>query len=499
MAWKNILVTCWAVFFIIGCFLWSPHLFAAEVEKVEEGKDKAKKPSVVVQNKAAPANGTNGAPFSALETVGRTRFDFDNLTKLMEDHKTPLAAMAPDWLNVAIEHRTRYDVYDHGFTKSIPGFNDQIHQRTRFLFEVKNIIDPLKFTLELTDIRAPLANFGQDHNPNMADHFDFTQLHLGLHDKNFLGTGYAAKFEVGRFMMDLGEARLVGGHRWGTLSPAFDGLHFMMGNTDQKWSLRVFGARPVQRVTTSLNWNTPETYFSGAYVTNRDLRWANFDGYFLQLNESDNLRQRNLSTTGFRLFAKPTKGSMDYEIESMYQFGDTRNKSVFAHRHHGEVGYSFNTPMPLRALYLFDFASGDRDPDKNFDILYAKRRVEYGPTGMFGPFFPSNLMSPVGFRATLVPTPTVRLMMSHRAYWLADKRGAFVGSGLQDATGGAGGFLGHMLDVSLGWDPQWSYMKRMSFDFGYSHLFKGDYFDKVPFSPGMKDTNYGYTMVTFKF
>ena len=89
--------------------------------------------------------------------------------------------------------------------------------------------------------------------------------------------------------------------------------------------------------------------------------------------------------------------------------------------------------------------------------------------------------------------------IQHRAYWLADKRGAFVGSGLQDATGGVGGFLGYMLDVSLGWDPQWSYMKRMSFDFGYSHLFKGDYFDKVPFSLGMKDTNYGYTMVTFKF
>lgn len=128
-------------------------------------------------------------------------------------------------------------------------------------------------------------------------------------------------------MMDLGEARLVGGHRWGPLSPSFDGLHFMLGNTDEKWSLRVFGARPVQRMTTKLDWNTPETYFSGAYVTNRDLRWANFDGYFLQLNESDHLRQRNLSTTGFRLFAKPVKGSLDYEIESMYQFGDTRDKA----------------------------------------------------------------------------------------------------------------------------------------------------------------------------
>ncbi len=494
MAWKNTRRTRWMVFTIAGSLFGSNHLFAAEEA------DKTKKSSVViVQNKTTPASKADHEPFSALGTPGSTRFDFDSLSKLMEENKTPLAAMMPNWLNVAIEQRTRYEVYDHGFTKAIPGFDEQVNQRTRFLFEVKNIIDPLKFTLELTDIRASLARYGQEHNPNMADHFDFTQMRLGVHGKSFLNTGYAAKFEVGRFMMDLGESRLVGGHRWGSYSPSFDGLHFMMGNTDEKWSLRVFGARPVQRVTTELDWNTPATYFSGAYVTNRDQHWANFDGYFLQLNESDHLKRRNLSTTGFRLFAKPTKGSMDYEIESMYQFGDTRGESVFAHRHHGEVGYSFSTPMPLRAVYLFDFASGDRNPDKNFDVLYARRRVEYGPTGMLGAFFPSNLMSPVGFRATLIPIPNVRLMMSHRAYWLADKHGAYVGSGLQDPTGRAGSFLGNMLDISLGWDPQWSYLKRMSFDFGYSHIFKGDYFDKVPSSPGMKDTNYGYTMVTFKF
>ena len=59
--------------------------------------------------------------------------------------------------------------------------------------------------------------------------------------------------------------------------------------------------------------------------------------------------------------------------------------------------------------------------------------------------------------------------------------------------------VGHMLDVSIGWDPQWSFLKRVSFDIGFSHIFKGDYFDKVPNSPGSKDTNYGYTMATIKF
>lgn len=492
MAWKNMQITCWLVFFIVGSFLWSKHLFAAGEENAK--KETTEKPSIMFKNNTAP----NGAPFSAQETAGRTRFDFDNLTGLMESHKTPLAAMTPDWLNIAIEHRTRYDVYDNGFTRNIPGFNDQIHQRTRFLMEIKNIIDPLSFTLELTDIRAPLANFGQDHSPVFANHFDFTQLHLDLLSKDFLGTGYAAKFEVGRFLLETGEARLLGGHRWGTFTPTFDGMKFTVGNDKEKWGLLVFGTRPVNREPTQLDWNTPETYFSGAQITNRDLPWANMDLYFLQLNEGNNLRKRNLSTTGFRLFAKPVKGQMDYEIESMYQFGDTQDTSVFAHRHHGEVGFSLDTAMPARLVYLFDYSSGDRDPNKNFDILYAKRRVEYGPTGMFGPFFPSNLFSPVGFRATLLPIPNVRLMMSHRAYWLADKHGAYVGSGLQDSTGRAGAFLGNMLDVSIGWDPQWSFLKRVSFDVGYSHIFKGDFFDKV--AQGLSaDTNYGYTMATFKF
>lgn len=494
MTWKNMRITYLQFLFMLGCFTWGSNTLSAEAEDANN-KKKIEKQSVAVRNNTI----SNGAPFSAVETPGRTRFDFDNLTKLMEEHKTPLAALAPDWLNLAIEHRTRYDVYDHGFTRNIPGFNDQIHQRTRFLLEVHKIIDPLRFTLELTDIRAPLANFAQDLSPIFANHFDFTQLHLDLLSKDFLGTGYAAKFEVGRLVMDLGEARLVGGHRWGPFTPTFDGMQFTIGNDKEKWGLRVFGTRPVNRQPTTLDWNTPETYFSGAQITNRDLPWANVDAYFLQLNEGNKLRKRNLSTTGFRLFAKPEKGNLDYEIESMYQFGDTQDTSVFAHRHHGEVGYSFKTAMPARLIYLFDYSSGSSDPNKNFDILYAKRRVEYGPPGMFGPFFPSNLFSPIGFRGTLVPTPAVRLMMSHRGYWLADKHGAYVGSDLQDRTGQAGSFLGHMLDVSIGWDPQWSYLKRVSFDIGYSHIFKGTYFDRVAQSPGSTDTNYGYTMATIRF
>lgn len=79
----------------------------------------------------------------------------------METHQTPLSAYTPDWLDLAIEHRTRYEAYDHGFTSAIPDGSDnlKIHQRTRFLFEI-NRKEPLSFTFELTDMRAPLAKYG---------------------------------------------------------------------------------------------------------------------------------------------------------------------------------------------------------------------------------------------------------------------------------------------------------------------------------------------------
>ncbi len=493
MALRYIHISCLWVLFIVGCCTWMNAAVAAETKTAEKNNPVK---SVVLKNntmlaKTASADGP--------ETVGTTRGDFDRLTSLMETHQTPLSAYTPDWLNIGIEHRTRYEAYDNGFTRGIPGDNEQVHQRTRFLLEIKNILDPLQFTLELTDMRAPMAHHGQDRSNVFANHFDFTQLHLDLVTKDFLGTGHAAKLEVGRMVMDFGEGRLIAGHRWGTLTPTFDGVQLTLGSGDRGWGLRAFGTRPVNREPTQLDWNTPETYFSGIQVTNRDLRWANADVYSFQLLEGNDVRRRNIYTQGFRIFAKPEKGYMDYEIESMYQFGENDSVNYFAHRHHGEIGYSFKTKMPFRVVYPFDYSSGNSDPRKNFDFLYAKRRVEYGPTGILGVFFPSNIISPVGLRATLSPTPTVRLMMSHRAFWLADKRGSFVGSGLQDTTGRAGSFLGNLFDINLNWDPQTSYLRRMSLDVGFSHLFKGSYFDKVAQSPGSSGTSYGYTMLTFKF
>ncbi len=497
---NKIQVIFFTMLIVIGCCLWINTAFAAKTETEEAKKTKE---SLVFKSKtilAATTSAKKPRPSGGfvLGDTGHFLGDFDNLTRLMETHETPLSAYTPDWLDMAFEQRTRYEAYDNGFTSAIPGDDQQVNMRTRFLFEF-NKKDPLSFTLELSDFRAPVAEHGQGDSPIFVNHFDFTQLHVDMRTENFFRTGLPGKVEIGRMVMDFGEGRLIAGHRFGTFTPTFDGVQLTVGSDKKGWGARVFGTSPVNREPFELDNFKPVTFFSGAQITNRDISWANGELYFFALNQGHKLQERNIYTTGFRVFALPAKGRFDYEIESMYQFGAVADVNYFANRHHGEVGYSFRTEMPFRMIYMFDYASGDRDPNKNFNFLFAKRRVEFGPTGILGVFFPSNILSPVGMRATLEPTPTVSLMMSQRGFWLADKNGAFVGAGLQDPTGQSGSYLGSLFDMSLRWSPKYSYLKRMSFDIGYTHLFKGDYYDKVPDSPGTAGTNYGYTMVTFKF
>jgi hypothetical protein len=425
--------------------------------------------------------------------------DFDRLKTILQQPNS-LSAATPEWLDLGVEHRTRYETFNHSFTRGTAGSDQMVAQRTRILLGIKDIWNPFRFTLEVADFRAPVADHGQDHQPNFVNHLDIFQLHLDLVSQNFLGTGNSGKLEVGRLIMDFGKGRLVAGHRFGSFTPTFDGVQFTLGSDkNQGWGLRAFVTRPVQRHTVSPDWNTPSTYFSGTAISSSHIPWANGELYVFQLNEGNNLQKRDLSTVGFRVFARPAREQLDYEIESIYQTGVVGRTNHFAHRHHGEVGYSIGRDWPFRFVYLFDYSSGDPNPSKNFDFLFAKRRAEYGPTGILGIIFPSNILSPVGFRSTLQPTPTVTWMVSHRTFWLADGRGPFVGSGLQDPTGRAGTFLGNLFDTSIHWAPQAGYFRHTIFEVGFARFFKGSYFDRVPQSPGTADVSYVYTMATLTF
>jgi len=166
---------------------------------------------------------------------------------------------------------------------------------------------------------------------------------------------------------------------------------------------------------------------------------------------------------------------------------------------HAELGYTFDVESKLRAAFQFDYASGDADPfdDKNnrFDTLFGARRFEFGPTGIFGPFSRSNLITP-GYRIILKPAGDWDVMFAHRFYWLASATDAWPTARIQDATGASGRYLGHQPEIRVRWG---AIPGNLIIDVGAAYHFKGRFVNDAPGGTEEGDAAYAYVQSTITF
>ncbi len=89
-------------------------------------------------------------------------------------------------------------------------------------------------------------------------------------------------------------------------------------------------------------------------------------------------------------------------------------------------------------------------------------------------------------------------MVKYRAWWLAQARDAWFGSGLQDATGASGNFLGQDIELKATWRQS----RNLLFSVGYDHFFKGSYLKnlaKIPGNPSAADSDYFYIQSEIRF
>ncbi len=411
----------------------------------------------------------------------------------------------PKWLDLALEHRTRFETYDHPWRSSQPlGRTDsQIQQRSRLRFGLNSEI--LKFLFEGQDSRVHLDDANSFVDTGIENTTDILQLMISATAPNLFGTGLRTDLHLGRMTMDIGGRRLITRNAFRNTTNAFDGIHWQLAQSET-WRIRAFLVEPVLRDERGLDEQSRRSVFWGTYIESSPLAWLSLNAYYFGLNDqrsSSISAQRTFSTLGIRLYKNSEIRQFDYEIETVWQTGKRGNIDHFAHFQHINLGYTFDFPWSPRLLIHYDYASGDRDSkdsqDSAFDTLFGGRRSEYIPTGNFGPFFRSNISSP-GWRLIFVPAESWKLQVKHRIWYLATARGAFAGSGLRDTSGRSGKFLGH--DVEL--QAQWKVNQNVEFDAGYDHWFKGNYFDRLPARAGLpsggeKDTDYFYIMTTFRF
>lgn len=408
---------------------------------------------------------------------------------------------APTWLDLGVDNQTRFEYMTHPFRRGEFGTTEQLPVRTRVRMGLNG--GPFRFLVEYQDARSYFVDPGEIRNNTTINENDIQQLFVSATSQNFFSTGLRADVHVGRINMDMGRRRLVARNVFRNTVNAFDGAHFMLSRS-KTWSLRAFITKPVVRHMTSFDQPFAEagSLFWGAYYANQQVSWLQTDLYYFGLQDQTvNTSQRKYSTFGLRLFKNPRVGEFDYEIESDWQTGSRGSRDHFAYFQHVEAGYTFNRPWQPRFVALYEYASGTANPngnyDQTFDTLFGVRRFDMIPVGVFGPFFRSNITGP-GVQLFVQPRAGVQLYVKYRAWYLAQARDQWVGSGLQDRTGQAGNFLGQDIEVRL----RWQINLNFNLEAGYDHLFKGSYIQtlaQVPGNPSADDTDYFYVQSVMRF
>lgn len=429
------------------------------------------------------------------------------------------ALALPTWLSLSGTYRTRYETLDSQFRAGGDGGDQALLLRTTLKAGVHH--GPFTIVGEMLDARASYDDAGTPVSTGLVNTAELLQAYLQWEASDALAPGDLSNVRVGRVTMDFGSRRLIARNRFRNTINAFTGI-------DWKWrgasgrQLRAFVTLPVNRQPNNraalldndieFDEEDSDVKFWGLFYADKFSWGDQGELYYFGLNEDDSngrqTRNRDLSTIGFRVYRKPQLSKFDYQLESAFQFGESRSSASaanvtdldhFAHFQHAELGYSFARKWHPRLILQYDFASGDDHPgdgdNERFDTLFGARRFDFGPTSIYGAFARANLNTP-GLRLAFKPHPTITSFIAYRAYWLASSRDAWTTSGVRDVTGATGRFLGQQIELRVRWDVV---PANIRFEGGVAHLFTGEFAQDAPNSNRQGDATFLYSQIGLTF
>ena len=446
--------------------------------------------------------------------TGKNRFDWP------KEFNAKKTLGLPDWLNMSLEFRSRYETLDTPFVKGQTGSQYQVPLQTVLWMEAN--YQALRVGFEFWDARQYGTKDGQTISNTMVDSADFTQMYAALSTMNFMDTGLGLEMKGGRTTLEFGSRRLVARNVFRNTTNAFTGVSFRLRDAASAWQVQVFANQPVVRLP-----DQASQLVHNDYAWDQEQKNSVFAGifgeafrlpldttgelylYYLGENASST-NNRRLFTPGFRWFRPARKGEFDFEGESVAQTGnrydtvyDAKGKGtkkdlpVEAFLEHIQFGYTFDLPWDPRLMVQYDYATGglSGNTTNSFDTLFGARRWEYGPTGILSLFARNNISSP-GTRLFVVPHRDVAAFLAYRAWWMADSKAAWQSANLIDPTGKAGDFLGHTVELSVRWDAH----ENVAIETGWNYFMKGGFARNAPDAPANHDNvSYLYVQTEFRF
>ena len=432
------------------------------------------------------------------------------------DNPLHKALGAPPALTLTGSIRLRAEAIDGQFRPLAAATDSMFSLRTTVFADYAT--GPVHIGAEIWDARA----YGQARTSSAGtgeiNALELVQAYVAVNLDSVLGG--AARLTAGRFTVDIGSRRLVSRQNFRNSTNAFTGakLEWAGSGGNRATLLWALPQRRLPNDPVGLRGNQVvfdhegfDTQLFGASVTRKFALGGTLElfGYGLVERDSPGFQttDRHLFTPGFRLFAPPQRGGFDHDVEIVYQTGSAHASlapgnaprlPVRAWFAHAEIGHSFAGPLVPRVALQADYASGDdADPARltRFDTLFGARRADFGPTGLYGAVTRSNILSPA-LRLEMTPSPRLDGFVAWRPLWLASATDGFGNSGLRDASGRSGRFVGHQIEARLRY---WLVPGRVRLDTGAALLSRGQFLARAPGGRNNGDTHYGYSDLAMVF
>ncbi len=129
---------------------------------IQQEKIKARLAEIAAEEKAAKL--TANGHYVERKSYG-TQKETDPPRYVKQANKTWLkdydAFSDVDWLDVGFEYRARFEHRDNDFRRNTENIDEPLLLRSRAYLGVKNILDPLRFAVEIQDSRRNLSDYSR--------------------------------------------------------------------------------------------------------------------------------------------------------------------------------------------------------------------------------------------------------------------------------------------------------------------------------------------------
>lgn len=425
-----------------------------------------------------------------------------------------------DWLDVGLDYRFRYETRDNDFRRKTDTIDEPILLRTRGYVAIKDILDPLRFTLEVEDARRNHSQFTREFDTRDVNYAEPIQAYLELFfketplGKDDLGNDRPISIKAGRQAFEYTDRRLLARNEWRNTTNNFQGVRATIGQKKNDWQLDLLALKPVQRFTNQLDEVDHAQDFFGVIGDWR--RWSEYvtlqPYYYLLKQEGSEVKydangkdaaanakiDREIHTAGIRAYSVIGNTGWDYDVSFVKQWGhqdrlDSKGAFVAeldhdAYAYNAEIGYSFNHAWKPRLSAFYGFASGDKNStdgkNHRFERLFGFAR----PWSNDDYFQMENISAPkvrAEFEPQLSWLPGLKVDAGYSWYRLDSDRDRWNGAGLRDNTGQSGKDVGEEFDVRL----RFPINKQISANIGYAHFWAGDFTKETSRNGGSGGTN----------